>query len=323
MKVGAQFDITTPYGPQTYEVLADDGATAVIGRRSVMRSGEVMYSRVSMPSASVKHFHDDLNGIVRGKPDSLVPEVNAVIRGDARKIDKGNDGIVYAVGDHIVKVSTTVPYQPENAGHRLPKEAIAHTLAEFKVHQRLENLLSVPPATFVEHAGRGWLVKPFMVFDTPMTKAELDQLSKDLDAMHAMGIVLGDELQVGRSVIDGRVYFSDLGQVRALRPNGYDAKDDKIGLKALYRKNGFRMGQSLEDLRRQLPVWQNMLVAAMDKGDVASALKKFPRWWQHAQDYADAVGEEEGGLARLDVQEAAWDILTRLEDMSGQRLVRS
>ena len=322
MKPGTEFTIETVFGPKTYEVLEDDGKLAILGRKTVMRSGEVVYSRVVMPSASVKHFHDDLSGIVRGKPDSLVPEVNAVLRGDARRIDKGNDGIVYAVGKHAVKVSTTVPFQPESGGHRTPKEAIAHTRAEFDIHQCLEHLPSVPPATFVEHAGRGWLVKPFMVFDTPMTKHELDQLSKDMDAMHAMGLVLGDMLQVGRSVEDGRVYFSDLGQVRALRPNGYDAKDDKLGLQALYKQNGFKMGKPLADLRRQLPFWEGPLVAALNAGDVAAALKRFPRWWQHVQDYADAAGEEEGGLARLDVQDAAWEIRTRLEAASGQRLGR-
>jgi hypothetical protein len=316
-KVGAEFTVPSFVGTLVYRITDDDGETATIGR--VTSNGEI-YTRVSMPSASVKHFHDDLNDIIRAKPNSLVPEVNAVIRGEGYKVGKGNDGIVYAIGSKAVKVSTTVPYQPENAGHRSPKAAVAHTKAEFAAHQRLENLHSVPPATFIEHGGRGWIVKPFMRFGTPMTKAELDQLAADVASMHAMGLVLGDTLQVGRSVEDSRIYFSDLGQVHANRPNSYDIENDVNGVRDLYRDNGLTAGSELPKLKRQMDMWQRNLLKHCAAGDVEKTVSGFKIWWTAATAYSNAVLEVEGGLAGLDAQDAAWDIAAKVEEAIGRRL---
>jgi hypothetical protein len=196
----------------------------------------------AMPRVSVKHFVNDLSGKVvlplRGHR-----EIDAVLKGRAKLLGKGDDGLVFRVGSKIVKVSTTVPFQPHNAGHLSPEEAVGRLRQQTEMHNRLAAIAPnvLDRADFLKHGDKGFQIKPYVEIPTRFTRPQLDQLQDGIIAIHRAGFCIGDDIQAG--IRNGKPIMFDVGKAAELAPN--DAargiwsavKSDMDNLGRLYKQS--------------------------------------------------------------------------------------
>ena len=236
---------------------------------------------VTMPRASAHHFFNDLTGSLAGHhPTSGNPHVDAVIAGRGEHLGKGNDGIVHRHGDHVVKVSTTVPYQPFNAGHRTPEGAAEHLQAEGNAHKALQGIRGVQEVQSIHHEGRTWLVKPHLDPAGKLSQAEADHIRDSVREMHGRGWSMNDEIQVGRHPRHG-VQFMDLGQAHQAKGQ-HEIDRDEERLQDLYRQHGHTFHPVGEALRRAETSNRVLLHAAIKGGDHDKAAARFSQWKGHA-----------------------------------------
>lgn len=196
-----------------------------------------------MPRESVKHFVNDLSGKV------VVPlrghrEIDAIAKGRAKLLGKGDDGLAFLVGSKVVKVSTTVPYQPENQGHLSPGEAIDRLRRQTVIHNRLAAVAPnvVDRAEFVKHGDKGFQIKPFVEMPSRFTREQLDRLQDGLIAIHRAGYCISDKIQAG--VRNGKAIMFDVGKAELLPANDASlgiyskVRIDMDSLGDLYRDSG-------------------------------------------------------------------------------------
>jgi hypothetical protein len=237
VKVGDQFNAPEMFDfyPQTYEVKrVEDGLVHVGYANSGM-------SHTSMPEASWEHFKNDLSGKVEGPPSSN-PLINAVISGEAKPLGKGNSGLVFRHEGKIIKVGTTVPFQPLNPGHRSPEEAIANLKKEHDVCQllRSKGVPGIPKTEFIVHGDKGFLIRDEMDMPNSLTPEQLDKVDKIVRRIHGAGYAIQDEIQVG--LINGEPYMLDVGDAQPLKGKTKQEKrqriqDDEWRLSALFNRN--------------------------------------------------------------------------------------
>lgn len=203
-----------------------------------------------MPAASVKHFVNDLAGKV-DLPPSGHAEIDAVINGKAEFLGKGDDGLAFRVGDKVVKVSTTVPYQPENPGHRSPEQAIEMLRSQAEIGNKLADMgiKGVQRSEFVVHGDKGFQIKDWVEIPDKLTRAQLDRAQEIMLDIHAKGYAIKDQIQVGLDK-DGQVMMFDIGKAgKQSDATGIyaDVQVDHDAMKRLYQDNGetyVRMGVS-------------------------------------------------------------------------------
>ena len=197
-------------GPFVYYV-HDAGA----GNVRLSRSEDGRFGPV-MPRESVKHFVNDLSGKV-AVPLRGHREIDAIAKGRAKLLGKGDDGLAFLVGSKVVKVSTTVPYQPENQGHLSPGDAIERLRRQTVMHNRLAAVAPnvVDRAEFVKHGDKGFQIKPFVEMPSKFTREQLDRLQDGLIAIHRAGYCIRDEIQAG--IRNGKAIMFDV----ALPPKPY------------------------------------------------------------------------------------------------------
>jgi hypothetical protein len=227
--------------------------------------GEPSPYGTKMPVESVAHFVNDLRGVVYAPPSdpsSGDPIVDAVLSGAATFLGKGDDGLAFRVdtpeGPLVVKVSTTVPFQPFNPNHLTPAEAAARLEAQHAASEAMADV-GVPgilPSAFTRHgegaAVKGFMLKPWVEIPEHLTRAQLDEVAASVEAAHKTGWVFRDDLQVG--VWNGRVYHFDTGKAEYVGvgkksdPDDYwsDAHTDVQNLKRLFEKYGERYLTSRE-----------------------------------------------------------------------------
>lgn len=208
-----------------------------------------------IPAASVGHFANDLRAADLGRiyaPLSGDPVIDAVIDGSATFLGKGDDGLAFRVdtpkGPLVVKVSTTVPYQPFNPNHLTPDEAIDRLKAQQAASAAMidAGVPGILPSSFVEHGDRGFVVKPYVEIPERLTRRQLDEVAASVEAAHKAGWVFRDELQVG--LWDGHTYHFDTGKAEYVGvgkksdPDDYwsDAHTDVQSLKRLFSTHGER-----------------------------------------------------------------------------------
>ena len=196
---------------------------------------------VSMPRESMRHFVDDLSGRVMGTPNSADPRVNAVLRGEGEYLGKGDDGLAFRVGDRVVKVSTTVPYQPMNNYHRSPGDAQQRMLEQSRVHNEMHRLgiPGVLPVETVVHGDKAFQIQPHLDTKTKLSVEQLQAVRDSVEAMHAAGYAVNDQIQVGLK--DGIPHQYDLGKVGPLkdgRAGKWQVEDDISHLRMLAADNG-------------------------------------------------------------------------------------
>lgn len=267
---------------------------------------------VAMPRASAPHFFNDLAGSLAGHtPTSGNPHVDGVIRENGEWLGKGNDGIVFGHGDHVVKVSTTVPYQPFNPGHRTPEEAAEHLRLEAHAHQRLQGIPHVPAVSAHEHEGRTWLVKPHLNEVGQLSPGEAGSVRDAVRAMHARGWVLGDTVQLGRDH-KGDVQFMDLGQAHPMKGD-HERERDEERLEELYREHGHAYYPVGDQLRRAEGARRMMVNAALKRGDLARAEHYHGEWKEHARRRGAELATGDDFDAWMKHEDAVDDINRRMQ----------
>jgi len=196
---------------------------------------------VSMPRESMRHFVDDLSGRVTGTPNSADPRVNAVLRGEGEYLGRGDDGLAFRVGDHVVKVSTTVPYQPMNDYHRSPGDAQQRMLEQSRVHNEMHRI-GIPGVLPIEtrvHGDKAFQIQPHLDTKTKLSADQLHAVLAGVEAMHAAGYAVNDQIQVGLK--DGVPHQYDLGKVGKLKEGlagKWQVEDDISHVRMLVKDNG-------------------------------------------------------------------------------------
>jgi len=218
----------------TWRVVAEEGDNVKLSRHEGSEYGPWM------PRASVKHFQNDLQGKVEAPPSGN-PDVDAVTSGKAEFLGKGDDGLAFKVGDKIVKVSTTVPFQPENPGHRSPEQAAAMLKHQVEVGNKLADLgvPGVQRSEFVQHGDKGFQIKPWVEIPEKFTREQLTAIQDSLIAMHKAGYSLNDAVQVGLAA-DGKPVLFDVGKAAPSEGSGWNSTIDQDfdRLKMLYQASG-------------------------------------------------------------------------------------
>jgi hypothetical protein len=220
----------------TYRVIRDHGAEVTLSRHKDSDYGP------TMPKASVKHFVNDLAGVVDVPPNSGNKYVDAVSSGKAEFLGKGDDGLAFRVGDMVVKVSTTVPYQPENPGHRTPEAAADMLRQQVAVGNDLatHGVRGIQRSEFVLHGDKGFQIKPYVEIPDKWTRPQLDKIQDTLIAVHQHGYALNDEVQAGLGA-DGEPVLFDVGKAAPLTQSTgifSDIDNDMDRMRYLYQASG-------------------------------------------------------------------------------------
>jgi hypothetical protein len=217
-----------------------------------------------MPAESVKHFVNDLAGRV-DLPKHGRADIDAVVTGKAKFLGKGDDGLAFKVGDKVVKVSTTVPFVPENPGHRTPEAAADMLRRQVEVGNHLASKgIAVQRSEYVRHGDKGFQIKPYVEIPEKLTRAQLDAAQEIVQAMHAEGYTLNDTVQVGLDK-KGDVIMFDVGKAAQSRGK-HDLQDDYSALHNLYYQHGekfVRLGRTdgeimLEKVDEQWDKWTGL-----------------------------------------------------------------
>ena len=212
-----------------------------------------------MPIESVDHFESDLNGrasprvietvTTRGytldTPQRASTIIDAIVDGRAELLGKGDDGVVFRVGGFVAKMSTTVPYQPMNPGHRSPVEARDRMVEQaMRANKLARDVPGIARREIAVVADKAFIVRPYYNIPSRLSEGQLAQVATTLGALHERGYVLGDldAFQVGLDD-DGTVWFFDLdklqkGKSNKTNPIWDDFVTEIRALESLYAKSG-------------------------------------------------------------------------------------
>jgi superfamily II DNA or RNA helicase len=218
-----------------YRVVKREGGQVKLSRHEGLDYGP------TMPEESVKHFQNDLAGKV-DLPPAGRPEIDAVTSGKAEFLGKGDDGLVFKVGDQVVKVSTTVPYQPENPGHRTPEAAAEMLRKQVEVGNLLagKGIPGIQRSEYVRHGDKGFQIKPWVEIPKTFTREQLDKIQDTVIGVHKAGYALRDSVQAGLDAKGEPVLF-DVGKA-GLQGKGTgiysDIESDMDSLRKVYHESG-------------------------------------------------------------------------------------
>lgn len=232
---GASFKIKAPaaiFGREielTYHVAEVRDGKARITSRENGGGGQWM------PTESVQHFVDDLHGVVRG-PAGGPPLVRAVLDGKGELLGKGQDGIAFRVGGKVVKVSTTVPFQPDNPGHRSPRDAAAALERQGQIAGELTQagVPGIMPVSTVRHGAKAFAIRDHVEVPAKWSQDQLDQVARTVETMHAKGWTLNDTVQAGIGA-DGKAYLFDVGAAEKRREGSAGKADIEQDAERLQR----------------------------------------------------------------------------------------
>jgi GGDEF domain-containing protein/GNAT superfamily N-acetyltransferase len=224
--------------PVTYYVGKVTGDKVQLTSHKDSVGGEHVFGP-TMPKASLHHFVNDLEGRVE-LPPSGNPDIDAVTSGKAEFLGKGDDGLAFRVGDKVVKVSTTVPFQPDNPGHRSPEQASEMLRKQVEVGNHLAGLgiAGIQHSEFVQHGDKGFQIKPWVEIPEKFTSEQLDKIQDTLIAIHKAGYALHDDVQAGLDEKGNPVMY-DVGKtspIEIAEGEGLftDVGDDMDRLRRLY-----------------------------------------------------------------------------------------
>jgi hypothetical protein len=259
------------------------------------------YHNSKVPKESLQQLYADLTGdmsYLKKHGSSGNAAVDAVVNGQGKMVGKGDDSVVFQVGDKIVKASTTVPYHPVGGGpHRAPWEAIAMAKKQFETSEKLREMgiPGIPKSEMVRLGDKVFTVRDNLSIGTPLNREQLQNVKDSVEALHNAGYAINDQLQVGVGP-DGKAYHFDLG--KAGKTNSvHKAKDEMRDVEYLWKQNGetwrpsakqaaedFERARSLAqiDIDRGRPVremFKKQLVEAMDHLNHHDA----EEWWGNSE----------------------------------------
>lgn len=261
-----------------------------------------------MPEDSKKHFLNDLSGKVDLPANSSNEIVNEIAKGKGEWLGKGQDGVVFRVGDKVAKMSTTVPFQPMNPGHRSPQEAIAHLEKGVKVNNKLAEMgiPGIMKQEFVTHGDKAFAIRDNLEMPEKLTPEQLQGVRRSIDAIHKAGYVVGDEIQVG--IKDGKPYLFDLGNAQKARDD-QDYEDDSNKFERLAKR---MTGDEYElPLRRHA---ENALAKHLEHKAKRDA--KGEKQWPNLENYANnlrkgiAASDESEGISKNEQDRTPLEIAT-------------
>lgn len=170
---------------------------------------------VEMPKGSVKHFANDLSGIVDGPPESGNAHIDAVISGEAKFLGKGNDGVVFEHDGKIIKASTTVPFQPFNRGHLSSMEAKDRLKEQFETAKEMHKagVPGIMKQSLREHGEKAFVIRDKLEIPDKFTDEQIAEIRSMVQAAHDKGYTFNDWIQVGVGK-DGKLYHFDTGNAK-------------------------------------------------------------------------------------------------------------
>ena len=199
--------------------------------------------RVRMPSESLDLFRQDQQGRV-DLPDHTGSEaIDKISNGKGKLLGSGDDGFAYDAGDKVVKVSTTAHFHAFGHEHRSPAEAVHRLKGQAEINNDMikAGVPGLLPQTFEEHGNRGFITMEKLDTTTKLTPEQVDEVARNLEAMHKLGYVLGDQIQVGIDFA-GHPKIFDTGKAVKAGSGGYSKEDhidyDNSNLERFFKDNG-------------------------------------------------------------------------------------
>ena len=324
VKEGASFH--TPHYVGNVHVGKDHGD----GHVSV-HFGEPGGHGTRVPKQSVPHLVHDLRGsLSHHTPTSGHAHVDAAIKG-GKFLGKGNDGLAFKTGDHVVKASTTVPYQPANRGHRTPEQAVKHLDKEHAAHVAHAADPMVPKTESIHHEGRSWLVKPHLKPAGKLSKAEADSVRDSIHGMHERGWTLNDQIQLGRDN-EGKLKHMDMGSAEdhGGLPSKSARETDTDAVRRLYDDHGHKYLPSGAELERQESKLREHLTNAAEKSTHGLHghpvyHRKIAKWEELHQERMSEMftSDDDDWLDQMDAHETAGKHLKKkLDDLGPWKRLR-
>lgn len=191
-----------------------------------------------MPSALLTRHLDELAGCVCSPPSGDLV-VDTVLQGEGELLGRGNDGLVFRVFDHTVKVSTVTPYHPKNLyAYRTPEQAVTRLKEQADLYKTLKRagVAGFLPCRTVQTQDYLFVVKPFLEVPKVLSLSVLGQVQHTLSELHRRGYALADTLQFG--LRDGRPFWYDTGNLKA-NADWCVQDSDALSLKRLHEQNGY------------------------------------------------------------------------------------
>ncbi len=239
-----------------------------------------------MPKTSVKHFVNDLAGRVDVPPKSGNAAIDAVSSGKAEFLGKGDDGLAFRVGGKVVKVSTTVPFQPDNPGHRTPEGAIKMLRGQAELGNKLAGLgvKGIQRSEFVVHGDKGFQIKPWVEIPEKFTRVQLDAIQDIVIAVHEKGYSINNSIQAGLDAGGSPVLFDvgKAGKIKVAEGMDSDVEMDMDNLHNLYREMAEPFVRRDVDEAEQL--WQRVTGDIIPKALKAGRFGQAEKWLKRAVD---------------------------------------
>ena len=199
--------------------------------------------RVRMPSESLDLFRQDQQGRV-DLPDHTGSEaIDKISNGKGKLLGSGDDGFAYDAGDKVVKVSTTAPFHAFGHEHRAPAEAVHRLKGQAEINNDMikAGVPGLLPQTFEEHGNRGFITMEKLDTTTKLTPEQVDEVARNIEQMHKLGYVVGDQIQVGIDFA-GHPKIFDTGKAVKAGSGGYSKEDhidyDNSNLERFFKDNG-------------------------------------------------------------------------------------
>ncbi len=192
-----------------------------------------------MSRAAVRHWQNDLTGKVQVNAKTDDPYINKVLAGEGQYLDKGDDGLVFAVGDMVVKVSTTVPFQPDSQWQRSPSGAAKMIVMNVRLTEQLrkQGVPGILPTYFKIVGDKAFMVRPKVDIKKTYSREQIKEVKASIEAIHKAGYSINDEIQVGER--SGHMYHFDLGKMAKISHKD-DPKDDMQRYEHWAENSGWR-----------------------------------------------------------------------------------
>lgn len=168
---------------------------------------------------------NDLAGVLDHPADSGNPVLDAALSGRAEYLGRGHGGVVFGVGDKVVKASSIVPFHWNN-GLRNEKGANDKLMQEAEIVEELKSagVPGVLPLEVIEHDGRVFAIRDKISLDG-IDQQAIDDAGKALQVMHDAGYATHDQIQIGMGS-DGKFRFFDVSEATKIDPKSPYARED-------------------------------------------------------------------------------------------------
>lgn len=208
------------------KVEAIDGGKIAIYRNYVSSDGTPK-KRVFVEGTQkeIQLFLNDLAGVLDHPANSGNPVLDAALSGRAKYLGRGHGGVVFGVGDKVVKASSIVPFH-WTGGLRDEQSANEKLKQEASIVEELQSagVPGVLPLEVIEHDGRVFAIRDMVSLDG-IDQQAIDDAGKALQTMHDAGYATFDQVQIGMAK-DGTFRFFDVSEAKKVDAKSPWARED-------------------------------------------------------------------------------------------------